>query len=135
MINKSELSFLIDVLAKIRIGASVVSPSSKEIEKITNAVCPFIGRSYKTVGDYLGEISEGVVYKRHENNGVEVIYMVLPESDGDSVLLIGPYTTVKHTQKDTLEEAERIGLPVVLHRAFSNYLTSLPYVSEESAVR
>ena len=133
MINKSELSFLIDVLAKCRIGVNLISMSS-EFSEITESISPFLREEYTTVGDYLGEVADKTVYKRREKSGVELVYMRIAGFTADGVLIIGPYTTVKMTGQRALEEAERQGLPTVLHRPFSDYLLSLSYVPEGSNI-
>lgn len=130
----SELFFLIDVLKKSRIGAAKISLESEEIDKMTEVVLPFIGARYKTVGDMLGRVFDGVIYKRHEKNGIYLLYMLLPDEDQKNVLIVGPYTTEKHTRELMLEEAERLALPTVLHRAFADFMTSLPYVADEGSV-
>jgi AraC-like DNA-binding protein len=133
MISKTELSFVTDVLAKSRIGVNLVSASSN-FSSITDAASPFVGGRFETVGEYLGAISERTVYKRRESCGIEFMYMLIPGFGTESILVIGPYTTERYTGQRVLEEAEKLGIPMMLQRAFGDYLLSMPYVAEEGSV-
>ena len=137
MLYKSDLRFLLDVLRKSRI-MSVVAGADERLSNLIDSaleqVFSFVQPGSCTLGEYIGEVKENTVYRIKVKLGIEYIYLLLPDKNDKSILLVGPYSKRQYTQQTALELAEKNKIDPKYQKLFQNYLVSLPTVSESSSI-
>ncbi len=131
MNHEYELNFFIDVLKKCHIHTlllSALDPSESIVDKRLASILGF--RSHLNVGEILGVVESKTKYKISNELKFQYICIRLPILSEKNILIIGPYLTAPLSSKDILEIGERAGIPVGVQKAFRDYYSSVPILSE-----
>ena len=123
------LRLLHDVLTKMLIRVRTASLSASAEQLIDRALALLADHVYKKnacLEEYFGHPEPKTLYNVTDPFGLSYLYMLLPENDGETVLVIGPFATEIKTTEALLEIEERLGIPPKLHKLFFDYITSVP---------
>lgn len=123
------LRLLHDVLTKMLIRVRTASLSASAEQLIDRALALLADHVYKKnacLEEYFGHPEPKTLYNVTDPFGLSYLYMLLPENDGDTVLVIGPFATEIKTTQALLEIEERLGILPKLHKLFFDYITSVP---------
>lgn len=127
--RESELNFLCDTFRKCH-----VSVCSAALSAPATILYPYgfytphtqKAEQEETVGQHLGEILPETVYKIRDEMNRCYRYLILPDGKNSTVLFIGPYFDAPVSPAQTLELAERLGIPPKSQRYFDEYYSSIP---------
>jgi AraC-like DNA-binding protein len=123
------LRLLHDVLTKMLIRVRTASLSASAEQLIDRALALLADHVYKKnacLEEYFGHPEPKTLYNVTDPFGLSYLYMLLPENNGETVLVIGPFATEIKTTQALLEIEERLGIPPKLHKLFFDYITSVP---------
>lgn len=123
------LRLLHDVLTKMLIRVRTASLSASAEQLIDRALALLADHVYKKnacLEEYFGHPEPKTLYNVTDPFGLSYLYMLLPENDGETVLVIGPFATEIKTTQALLEIEEWLGIPPKLHKLFFDYITSVP---------
>ncbi len=135
MFYENELNLLCDTFKKARISTTIANLNSEESFNINDKSDPTTSRLI--IQDVL--LSEGIkgvesntVYKVENSYSMCYLYLLLPETSTESILIIGPYVNSPITQNKMLQIGEKQGVAPKFQRVIDEYLSSLPVITENS---
>ena len=132
MINyEYELSFLLDVLKKCHVGASILSNKDSAEQMLEPHFLAISGiKLNSTVGQLLGVLDAKTKYKYSNELRFQYVCLRLPVASESNILVIGPYLSSPPSSRDILEIAERVGIPIAAQRSLKEYYSSLSVIPD-----
>lgn len=127
------LRLLCDILQRQLIPVRAVSlsaPISQIFDQNFLEFSKYIYNNNVSFQEFIGIPEDGHIYKMKDRFGLCYLYFLLPESDTDSLLFIGPYITAPMQEKLLIEFEEREGIPPQYHKLLTDYYSSLPVLSD-----
>lgn len=134
--RKQELDFALALLKRMRIPANQLKPE--------DSLCACDGGLRKMLGmENDHEYSTSVIMRRAEERTVykivdqflcRYIYFLLPNTTSRTALVLGPYLTTDFSQKDLLELAEQLHIPMAQFPHLANHYASLPVFHDPSVI-
>ncbi|MBO5772938.1 MAG: helix-turn-helix transcriptional regulator [Clostridia bacterium] len=85
-----------------------------------------------SISKYLVRPKKHTLYKSVDDFGFNFVYMILPDRKDEAVLMIGPFSKVALSTRQTLELSEKHKISPQNQRAFNELLASVPVLQEES---
>lgn len=135
MYYEQEMHFLFEVFKKSHVQALAGTP-----DKVADAVADLgleavFGR--KPYDEWFLHqiwyaISPRTMYTLTDSFGLCYIYLLLPETEKPTILLIGPYLPTPPSQEQMLEVGENNGVSPKRQRYLVEYYTSIPVLPKES---
>lgn len=134
MFYEAELQFLRSVFKKCHVRTFVFQHDDIPYEYIDTGFRKLLNISTdfeKKQKEILKSIEENIVYSFKDVFSCSYLFMLLPESDKE-VLLIGPYIEEVPSRKNILEISEKLEIPPSSYKDLENYYVSIPCIPENS---
>lgn len=135
MFYEKELDFLRGVLHKNRVRTLVMNKSELLSEMRSSHAKENFGQIpvyHSAIYQTLDGIGEGTMYKLKDALGLCFIFLLLPDAEPGSVLLIGPYHTEIPSPIQILKTGKNNGISAKRQKYFKEYLLGIPVVPEAS---
>ena len=130
MSYQSELTFLREVFRKSHLHTLVIPPSEFNDEVLEFPLHAILDNT-AFFSSALASISPQTVYKLTDLFNCCYRVLLLPDSEGQRVLCIGPYLTAHISSQRILEISERIGLSPQKQTVFSKYYAGIPVAAAD----
>ena len=133
MFYQSELSFLCDVFNKNHLHAAAVE--RRELIRILTEGGQ--GEPFWAGAEMRGVIPtlrERTLYTFTDRAFLSYRFLILPECEVPTVLIVGPYRTAQATENELLEIGEQFGIPPQKQKHFAEYYQGIPLLPADSAV-
>ncbi len=133
MFYENELRFLQKTLQKCHISSMVIDPGAPFDTYADQTLQQLVRnkRFSNSLYDMVPDLKIGTIYRLLDVFLCRYIFMKLPYTSHDSVLLIGPYLTNGVTEQQILEQGERMGVPTGGIRDLKLFYCSVPVVHDE----
>lgn len=134
MFYEAELQFLRSVFKKCHVRTFVFPYGDVPYEDIDTGFRKLLNISLdfeKSQKEILESIEEKTVYSFKDVFSCSYLFMLLPESD-KNILLIGPYVEEVPSRKNILEISEKLQIPPSSYKDLENYYVSIPCIPENS---
>ena len=135
MYYHAELRFFRSVLEKMLIQSHIVHH-----QDLSSYVLDFGLR--KTLGTemaydeafrkFVGMVEENTVYKLTDAYCCNYMFMILPDTDGNTSLVMGPYLSFEMSTERLMEEAEHFGIPASQFRHVEAFYRNIPVLPDDS---
>ncbi len=134
MFYRSELHFLCDTFKKCRVPARVTLLDAPIGQLTDTRLLPFLdeGTTSKPLSSMVGDIDGRTIYRYTDIFRMKHIFILLPDRESPSVLVIGPYCSHAFSEESLLELLENLNIPVKNRSFFGEYLSSIPVLEESS---
>ena len=137
MYYSAELSFFRRFLEKLRIQSLIISNEDVPSEKIDLGLRKYLGREQ----DYIDTlhripitIEENTIYKLTDGYACSYIFFLLPQTDGENSLVLGPYLSREIQSEGLLQKAEQLGTPMSDFRQLEYFYQNIPLLPDDSAL-
>ncbi len=133
MFYGNELKFLSDTLKKCHILTNIYSPNDSANILIAERLKDILEITFQddlSIRKYLGAFDEFTKYKFVDKFKLSYIYVVLPSSDKEEILFIGPYLSSPLSPKELLELGEMLGVQPSYQKYFEEYYSTIPVINE-----
>lgn len=137
MYYDAELSFFRRLVEKIRIQSHIVSNRELPDIKIDLGLRRYLGREHEysdAAGKLPVQTEENTIYRFTDNYFCSYMFLILPETQGELSLVLGPYLTFDARPEVVLQKAEKAGLPLNNYRHLENFYTSIPYLADDAGL-
>lgn len=135
MFYSGELKFLCKTLLKGGIQVRTASPDTAVKDLLGNSMM-FILKDYisaeKTVSDLITEIEPNTLYKLSGIYNFCYIYFRLPQSEEDSILVIGPYFSSPITAQKIAEMSAVLKLPPISQNILEKFCAGVPVIRDSN---
>ncbi|WP_373249836.1 helix-turn-helix domain-containing protein [Mediterraneibacter gnavus] len=132
---KNDLSFFQNILKNMQVNASIVSEPFENIPVfdfgIRNIAFPDSNYDIYT-RDFCRTCKSNILYRAYDEYHFNYIFMLLPNQEIPSYLIIGPYTLKPFTDEEILDKAHHFAIPVDQFWRFKNCYARVPLVSDSS---
>lgn len=132
---KNDLSFLQNILKNMQVNASVVSEPFENIPVfdfgIRNIAFPNLNYDVCT-RDFCRTCKPNILYRAYDEYHFNYIFMLLPNQEIPSYLIIGPYTLKPFTDTEILDKVQHFSIPFNQFWNFKNCYTRVPLISDSS---
>ncbi len=131
MFYNSQLCFLRETFAKFALQSRLITASDipdsapDESAAIENA-------SLFWMREHLLRAQSNTFYKLSDSFGCFYIFVLLPNTEEKTYLIIGPYFSSEQSYEALLERAEQVGIPPKLASQLKDYYSGIPYLAEAS---
>lgn len=130
---EGELQLLHATFQKSRVPFAVVRPEDPVELLAPVGFEPFFARTVEkgsTVGQFLGELTHGTLYKGCDDFRFSYHYFLLPPGEETRIVFIGPYLSCALTDRQLLEIGERNGVSPKSQRYLNAYYAGIPVLAE-----
>ena len=136
MFYNAELCFVRESFAKSRLKTRIVALKDIPTEAPTYAEGSPIGDKDDLfwLRDYLKRAEKNNFYRLSDSFGCTYVFVLLPDCDEESFLIVGPYFTAEQTTEKFLEKAEQVGMSHKLAIQLKDYYGGIPYLPEASPI-
>lgn len=133
MFYSHELYFLQQMLTKCHLQSRIIDPAQPLDEGLDMGLCRLFSRNDypETFSDFFPTVSENTVYRLADVFMCRYVFLRLPTSESENILLIGPYMNVDISQQQILEQCERMSIPPKMFEQLKAFYSSLPVIREE----
>ncbi len=132
---KNDFSFLQNILKNMQVNASVVSEPFENIPVfdfgIRTIAFPDLNYDVYT-RDFCRTCEANILYRAYDEYHFNYIFMLLPNQEMPSYLIIGPYTLKPFTDTEILDRVQHFSIPVNQFWIFKNCYTRVPLISDSS---
>ena len=137
MFYESELRFLCDTLKKLRIKISFSSVDEIFSNMFDETFSKIFGSSlgYSVAFTELyGNVEPFKLYKLTDSLKFCYLFFILPETEPERVMIIGPYLSAPVDNKHILETCEKYGIAPKNQKVLSGYYQSITQLSDNSHI-
>lgn len=136
MFYEKELNFLRNTFKNCHLQTFVINPNNPVENNIDMGLRKFIGNSFDmhTFYDFFPKVNPCTLYRVIDGFLCRYIFMLLPETEEPSVLIIGPYLLDEITREQIFEQSEKAGFSPKATKQLEMFYTSLPHFHENSPV-
>ncbi len=136
MFYESELFFAQQLLKRHHIPATIINTESLEETQLDTGFGRLLGidKSGKSFRDFFPELETHTIYKVRDMFFCHYIYLLLPDTETEKVLFIGPYVKGKVAPQTILERGEKLGLDPRSIKQFEFYLGNVSTVLDEQYI-
>ncbi len=133
---EKELRFLCNTLKKCRIKTSFLTLGDPFIKVVDESLNIIFENKIKNVSmaDFLGKVEPYTIYKLSDSLRLCYIFTLLPATDPQQVLVIGPYLSESVSNETVLEIGEKNGVSPQKQRMLLEYYSGLATVPESSPI-
>ena len=128
MFYETELRILRETFRKCRVNTGIYDPAVGIDIQFPEMPAFLTSKMQKLIP----EVLPNTVYRLRDTFDSRYIFLQLPETPTDAVLVIGPYLTEVPTREKLLELAEYLGISPSRQKHLLNYITSLPLLPDNS---
>ena len=131
MFYKQELSFLCDVFKKSRVSAMAVE--RRELVRMLtedNVYEPFYAK--ERLLSVIPTLQPRTLYTFGDRAALSYRFIILPQTETPTVLVIGPYRTAPITASGLLEIGEKFGITPQRQKHFAEYYESITLLPNDS---
>lgn len=131
----SELQLLCDLFRRAGSSVSTVDPNGPMSQFLTTQLY-IPGLSEKEdlsvpLREYLPQLQPETVYSITDRLFLKYTYLLLPNSDPESLLVFGPYLEKELSEQAVLELTESMDIPPAQQKFLQKYYSSLPVIDPE----
>lgn len=130
-----ELHILRETFRKCRINTAIAELSKSISENHDGEMHAFIANKIdpnKPLVEYVPPVQPATIYRLRDPFDCRYVYMLLPESPRDAVLIIGPFLSAPYSNEQCMEWAEENHIPPSQLRQLESYYNSLPVLPDSS---
>ena len=134
MYYKNELAFFCDTLSKKHIKNQIITSSSKLSEIFSQNFAPFCSAEIldsHTLESFVDEINENTIYNYVDSLELSYVYMLLPDSENNSILFIGPFKKEAFSKDKIAEICKKNDIDKKSHGLFEKLLDSFPIIEAD----
>ncbi len=137
MFFENELTLLCNTFQKSQVPATLMSLSDPEPPTDPDS---FEGITRRMIlqdifsDDILARIEPNTVYKLKNGWSLSYLFLLLPETATDTLLVFGPYAPAPITDREILEICEKNGASPKTQRAMAAFCTELPVIPSNSSL-
>lgn len=126
---EAELRFLQNIFEKCHLQTLLIDPLKSLSEQMEMRL--FAGRTFYDVAP---TVHPATIYKMTDSLGCCYIFLLLPEMERETILLIGPYLSEELTRKDVMERGEKFKIAPCRVPELERYYSSIPVFTDNSKV-
>ena len=137
MFYDSELFFAKQLLKRHHIPIEIIDTKSTDFvhfETAQLAKLLGINSSGESFRDFFPKVEPKTIYRLKDFAFSTCFYMLLPDTEEEKVLFIGPYTTHDITPQKILEKGEMLGLDPREVKRLEFYLSNVSYIMNENYI-
>ena len=137
MTYENELRFLCDTLKKLHVHSCFVSPADPANNIIDgNIKLLFSDSKYSKipVSDIFGKIEGSTIYKYTFFPRIHSIFILLPDLEHQTILVIGPYLSEPISHNHLLEIGEKMGLSPKDQKFLESVFADMPILRDDSHI-
>lgn len=135
MVYEAELRFLQATFEKCHLQTILINPHEL-VDKSLDAGFRSFGdnneKSGYTFYDLIPEIQPATIYKMTDSLLCCYTFLLLPDTEQETILFIGPYLSEELTRAQVMERAETFGVVPRRVQELEKYYGSMPVVTEDS---
>lgn len=131
---EAELSFLQTLYEKSRLQTiiqEVGKPLGSEADKGLRSIIGMNSFEETGVRNIISPIQSGTIYKMTDSFQCRYTFLLLPDTEPQCYLLVGPYLTEEVSEKHLMELAEQFGISPRQMPLLRDFFKELPVVAEE----
>lgn len=132
---EAELHFLQATFERCHIKTLLLDPRESLDERADIGLGAFLADEsvgHNSFSDLVSAIQAGTMYKMTDPFLCGYLFLILPDTNPQAVLFIGPYRTSELTEQQMLELAERFRVPPRQIPHLKNYYNGIPVMTEDS---
>ena len=134
MFYKSELVFLQDTLKRYRIQSAIINPSKPLDERFDSGFEKLFTDGNSSFYNIFNNIKPNTIYNLTDMFGCYYIFLMLPETREENVLIIGPYTKNSLTHQQILEKSENLGFSPNQATQLEKFYSNVPIILDDSFI-
>ena len=134
MFYERELDFFRRILRNIHIDTSLVAFGETSCVKADRGLRDFLNMNddYEHLMlEMWKNIKSNVIYQFTDDFLCSYIFMLLPDTEQDTVLIAGPYSTKEITHRMLLETAEKYSVPTQVFSHIEKYYGNVPFIGND----
>ncbi len=135
MFFEHELSFFRRILSNMHIDSYLVTAEDTVPEKIDRGLREFLNMQdnyNEFFSNMLHNSEHNVIYRLRDSFMCNYIFMRLPDTEIDTVLIVGPYTHTEFTHQMLMETAEKFSVPPSVFSQIEKYYGNIPVMRSET---
>ncbi len=135
MFYDAELKFFQSFLKNFHLTPAIISPDETDFSVFDQGLRKLLGMGeiYSQAQDFLmNKMKPNTIYRVRDGLFCSYIFLLLPDTDQSTVLMIGPYTTTEVTKQSLMQVTEKYTIPAQLFSVIEKYFYAVPYLSNES---
>ena len=134
MFYESELRLLREAFRKCHINTGIYDPGTPKNSFKFDQMAFLTGDADPVVllHHVLPEVQPATVYRLRDSFDCRYVFLQLPETLANAVLVIGPYLATAPTQRQMLEFAEHHGISPSRQKNLFNYIHAMPLLPDNS---
>ena len=135
MFYESELRFLTDILNRCRVQTLLLTSNSKPDDRIDLGFRSMFADASaydKTIAELFCKVEPNTVYKIIDAMEHHYILLLLPQTEIETILCIGPYLSSELTHSNILEIAERLKIDPKRVKDLESHYSNIPSFFEMS---
>lgn len=135
MFYDSELAFFTKFLTNYHLPPALITPDNWDYTNIDQGLRRLLGMSsfYEDVKLFLTEqIKPNTIYRVRDSFFCNYSFLLLPDTETPTVMLIGPYTNAEITKHSLMQLTEKYTIPTQIFSTLEKYFYSIPYLANET---
>ena len=135
MFYDAELNFFTKLLTNYHMPPIIVTPGIIDYTSIDHGLRKLLGMNavYEEIHNFLNNfIKPNTIYRIRDNFYCNYIFLLLPETETPTVMIIGPYTSTEITKHSLMQLTEKYAIPTQIFSSMEKYFYSIPYLPTES---
>lgn len=137
MYYSAELEYVSKVLRKLHLQVIQLDRDVFQVQQLDYGLRKFLGREdmYEHFfSESIERAEENTIYKLTDELMCKYIFLLLPGSVRALPLIIGPYMSFEMTHEQSMEEAERLGVPAWRVSGMEECYANIPVVKDETTL-
>ncbi|MBQ2775845.1 MAG: helix-turn-helix domain-containing protein [Clostridia bacterium] len=135
MFYESELSFFCKILNNMHIDTCLVNSKDSLPNSIDRGLRTFLNMedSYKNLFSTLWrKVEPNTIYRLRDPFFCSYVFMLLPNTSTDTVLVAGPYLSTEITHQMLMEAVEKYAIPPQVFSQIEKYYGNLPVIKDDA---
>ena len=135
MFYNAELSFFTNLLLNCHLPYSLVTPNTFDYTSIDNGLRKLLGLHtlYDEIRVFFNNsIKPNTIYKIHDNFFCNYIFLLLPQTELPTIMIVGPYTNIEITKHSLMQLTEKYTIPPQIFSTIERYFYSISFLPNDS---
>ena len=135
MFYDAELNFFIKLLMNYHMPPILATPDNIDYPSIDQGLRKLLGMNtvYEEIRDFLSKlIKPNIIYKIRDSFFCNYIFLLLPETELPTAMIVGPYTSMEITKHSLMQLTEKYTIPPQIFSTIERYFYSIPYLPNDS---
>lgn len=134
MYYKKELDFMLSFFQKYHLNTTIFTQDTEDISSFDMHLRQMLGleSEYDRLKSMLKVSSTNCIYRLHDSFTCFYYFILLPEKEVPTALMIGPFTTTEMDTSALTNYIEQFSIPPQLFKSLQNYFYNVPCVKDES---